>query len=494
MHYAINFNSNITNTSVDNLPFVPLKKFIYFHCGFNAMFGFAVLASGLVAANGQMLRASPLTRKESSSSCFVMGSKSTSAPFSSKDVSQFRSLFMNNINIEGSGGVVAAPDHDTPGGNYYYHWMRDAALTMRCVQETASSYNYENELKSYTAWVLKAQSQTDPNGIDVRTEPKFELPNGEVFSGGWCRPQNDGPGLRATALMMFANTLLDKSDSSYVSENLWTGDSSKNGGAIKFDLDYVVDNYQTSTCDLWEEYTSNDLFWNKITMKKAMILGAEFATRMGDSDSASRYTATAQAIDATLYDNHWNGKAVIEATGRTYDGAVIVGFNTGFDSSDNLFAPSSYEVASTVKEYNSMFCSEYSINTQDSGNSIPGVLYGRYQGDIYAGGNPWVLTTAALGNLFYRGGNYVKKHGLPESNALDTWSQVFGVDASDISADTFVTAGDAVMNRLKYHIGDTYHLDEQLDRNTGVQMSAKDLTWSYAEVLNAMSSRDKFFA
>lgn len=75
------------------------------------MLGFAVLASGVVAANGQMLRASPLTRK-SSGSCFVMGrNKSTTAPFSSRDVSEFRSLFMKNINIDGKGGVVAAPDH-----------------------------------------------------------------------------------------------------------------------------------------------------------------------------------------------------------------------------------------------------------------------------------------------------------------------------------------------------------------------------------------------
>jgi len=373
--------------------------------------------------------------------------------------------------------------------------MRDAALTMRCVQETASSFSeYESVLKAYSSWVLNVQSETDPNGIDVRTEPKFELPNGEPFAGGWCRPQNDGPGLRATSLMMFANTLIDQNDSTFVSENLWTGDGSKNGGAIKYDLDYVVGNYQSSTCDLWEEYTADDLFWNRITMKKAMILGADFATKMGDTDAAASYTATAQAIDSTLYDTHWTGSAVIEHTGRTYDGAVIVGFNVGFDPSDNLFAPSSFEVASTVKEYNAMFCDEYAINTQDSGDNVPGVLYGRYQNDNYAGGNPWVLTTAALGNLLYRGGNYVKKHGLPSSDALETWSDVFGVDSSEITADTFVTAGDAVLNRLKFHIGDTFHLDEQIDRNTGVQMSAEDLTWSYAEVLNAMSSRDKFFA
>jgi len=44
-----------------------------------------------------------------------------------------RSYFLKNININGSGGIVAAPDYETPGGSYYYHWMRDGALTMRAL-------------------------------------------------------------------------------------------------------------------------------------------------------------------------------------------------------------------------------------------------------------------------------------------------------------------------------------------------------------------------
>lgn len=365
------------------------------------------------------------------------------------------------------------------------------------LQETSSSFeDYEATVKSYVNWVLKVQSESDPNGIDVRTEPKFNLPNGDVFSGGWCRPQNDGPGLRATALMIFADELIARNQTSYVSEYLWTGSSSKyHGGAIKYDLDYVINNYGSSTCDLWEEYTNSDLFWNRITMKKSMLLGATFAKKMGDSSSASSYTNTASAIDSTLYKNHWTGTAVIEASGRTYDGAVIVGFNVGFDSSDNLFAPTSYEVASTIRAYNTMFCNEYAINTKDTSSKVPGILYGRYQGDIYAGGNPWILTTAALANVFYRGALYVKQHGLPDSNTLAVWADVFGVSQSAINANTFAAAGDSVMARIRYHVaGKNFHLDEQLDRNTGFEISAEDLTWSYAEVLNAMTSRGKYFA
>jgi len=32
-------------------------------------------------------------------------------------------------------------------------------------------------------------------------------------------------------------------------------------------------------------------------------------------------------------------------------------------------------------------------------------------------------------------------------------------------------------------------LDEQIDKNSGIPTSAKDLTWSYAEVLKALKMR-----
>jgi hypothetical protein len=44
-------------------------------------------------------------------------------PFSAADIQKIRSYFKANLDIQGKGGVVAAPDHDTgPGGDYYYAW------------------------------------------------------------------------------------------------------------------------------------------------------------------------------------------------------------------------------------------------------------------------------------------------------------------------------------------------------------------------------------
>lgn len=431
--------------------------------------------------------------------CFSVAD-STDEPFSDSEVETMRGYFLDNINIEGKGGVVAAPDLDTPGGSYYYHWERDGALTMRCLQETSpSTVDVTSYMEAYTSWVLNVQSESDPNDIDVRTEPKYNLPDGDVYTGGWCRPQNDGPGLRAISLMIFAEAQLAAGNSDYVAANLWTTDGA---GAIKYDLDYIVTDYDSNTCDLWEEVQSDDFFWNRLTMKQALLRGAEFATTMGDSTSAASYLETASKVNETLYSAHWNGQYVLESTNREKDGAVIVAFNDGFNDADGLFAPTSLEVASTIKTYNLAFCNEWAINTNDTDAGLPGVLYGRYPGDSYAGGNPWVLTTAALGNLFYRAAATILDGSADPSDGTEqwtVWADALNVDSvpteAASAADLFFRAGDSVLLRLRAHVeADGFHLAEQIDRTTGLQISAEDLTWSYAEVLNAMTARAAYTA
>lgn len=62
--------------------------------------------------------------------------------------------------------------------------------------------------------------------------------------GGWCRPQTDGPGLSSAALILFGNILLAEGQSSYVQNTLLQ--------PIKYDLDWIFNNWQSEGCDLWE--------------------------------------------------------------------------------------------------------------------------------------------------------------------------------------------------------------------------------------------------
>jgi len=301
---------------------------------------------------------------------------------------------------------------------------------------------------------------------------------------------------------MAAQNLITLGETAYVKQYLWTGDNNKlHGGAIKFDLDYIVSNYASSTCDLWEDLVHTDFFWNRMTMKKALIVGAQFARSMGDTSSATAYENTMYAINATLYANHYNGEYVQECTTRLQDGAVILAFNHGYDDIDTLFNPLSMEVANTVIAYNNLFCGIFPINPTDSNKQVNGILYGRYPGDVYAGGNPWILTTAALANLFYRGAHYLLTKGVvPSASVLAQWQVAFhsatALPSNDVKAlaQIFANQGDAVLLRIRAHIAsDNFYMYEQIDRNTGLQTSAQDLTWSYAEVLNAMHTRDLYY-
>lgn len=95
--------------------------------------------------------------------------------------------------------------------------MRDGALTMLTYMELNDfDYNSISEkMGAYQKWVAKVQKKEDKL-VNVLTEPKFNIPSGDPYTGGWCRPQNDGPALRANSMVEWA-TVLYKNNQDYKS-------------------------------------------------------------------------------------------------------------------------------------------------------------------------------------------------------------------------------------------------------------------------------------
>ena len=56
---------------------------------------------------------------------------------------------------------------------------------------------------------------------------------------------------------------------------------------------------------------------------------------------------------------------MFESTNREIDGAVIGAFAEMYND-DGFFAPTSENVAKTIKYYNQIFCMQYTINTKDT--------------------------------------------------------------------------------------------------------------------------------
>jgi glucoamylase len=82
----------------------------------------------------------------------------------------------------------------------------------------------------------------------------------------------DGPALRSTALITYANWLLDHNNASYVNESLWP--------IINLDLNYVSTYWNQSTFDLWEEISSSSFFTTAV-QHRSLRQGAALATRIG---------------------------------------------------------------------------------------------------------------------------------------------------------------------------------------------------------------------
>lgn len=389
----------------------------------------------------------------------------------------------------------------------YYHWERDGALSTGALLKTASSVDdVRTQMDAYVGWVSRVQQETDPHGQSVLAEPKYMIPNGTVYAGGWCRPQNDGPGLRSGTLIAYASALaqeelqgknLTMTGGKYTSADLWK--------YIQIDLDWQAANWEANGCDLWEEIRSNDFFWNRYTIRAALTNGAAFAKTQGDATRASTYSNAATAVSATL-ESHYNGAFVQECDARKKDAAVICAFNDGY-LGDGVFGPSSKEVAGTVQTLNALFCDSYAINQADTKNGIPGILYGRYEGDHYAGGNPWILLTSALAELLYRGASemYNSAEGVYDNvnmEDMQAWADALGLDTTSenaialdghVLATAMAGAGDGVLTRLRSHVSNTqFHLTEQIDRNSGTPMAAHDLTWSYATTLKAIHARSEY--
>lgn len=123
----------------------------------------------------------------------------------------------------------------------------------------------------------------------------------------------------------------------------------------------------------------------------ALRAAADFATAIGETDTAASYTSTADTIKETLY-KHWNGQYLTESDNQdTYhthgvDGATIHAIAS---FPNEVYGVTSSQTAATIKYHNKVFCEEYAVNRSDNDKKIPGILIGRYPGDHYANGNPW---------------------------------------------------------------------------------------------------------
>ena len=158
--------------------------------------------------------------------------------------------------------MIASPSTKNP--DYLYSWTRDSALVFKLLIEDFVSGDDPSLcglIDAYISVEARIQQTSNPSGPAGKGglgEPKFNI-DGSAFTDSWGRPQRganaafrksrvraewryctaDGPVLRATAMMQYAEWLLKTGNSSYVERSLWS--------IIQLDLDYVVTSWRQPT-------------------------------------------------------------------------------------------------------------------------------------------------------------------------------------------------------------------------------------------------------
>lgn len=449
--------------------------------------------------------------------CFAQSRGTDLVPWLNSEEQVALSKIFGNISRSDAapGSVVAAPSRENP--NYYFHWVRDASLTMETLATLYQSTN-DSALRSRLRTTLmqfvdfSRQNQLTPT-LTGLGEPKFNV-NGSAFNDKWGRPQNDGPALRAIALIRFARQLLAENQSDYVRTKLYDG-KAPTQTVTKADLEYVSHQWQAPSYDIWEE-VKGDHFFTRFVQRRALIEGAELAQQLGDGGAASWYRSQADAI---RYDmgRFWDGgHGYIDATLDRVDGlaskasdmdsAVILGVLEG-EMGDGFLDITDDHVMSTFQRLIDVFASLYPINRS---HRFPGIAIGRYPEDVYggadfSGGNPWVLITDGFAEAYYRmarefgaAGKIVMGPGamaalahLTPRSALHPGETIQSGDPRfNALINALKSEGDQYLLCVKAHENPDGSLYEQIQRQSGYMVSAPDLTWSYVSLLRAAFARN----
>ncbi|KAI0381488.1 carbohydrate-binding module family 20 protein [Hypomontagnella monticulosa] len=401
-----------------------------------------------------------------------------------------------------SGIVIASPSTSDP--DYFYTWTRDAALVFKAIVDRfAYSYDagLQTQIQNYIVSQSKLQTVSNPSGglSDGKGlgEAKYHV-DLSAYTGGWGRPQRDGPALRAIAMIGYSKWLVANGYKSTATDLVWP--------IIRNDLTYVAQYWNQTGFDLWEE-VSGSSFFTTAAQHRALVEGSALAKTLGSSCAACDNMAPQVLCFLQTFWSPSSGYILANTNvnnGRSAkDANVILGsihtFDPALGCDAATFQPCSDRALASHKAVVDSFRDIYTINSGIPAGSP--IAVGRYPEDTYYNGNPWYLNTLAAAEQLYdalyvwqtSGSITVTSTSLPFFQDLVP-SAAAGTYKSD--SETYTTLYNAVflyaegfVNIVSQYAESDGSMAEQFDRNNGTPLSARDLTWSYAAFLTAAARR-----
>jgi glucoamylase len=385
------------------------------------------------------------------------------------------------------GAIVASPvlaAYD-PDPDYFFHWYRDSAIildALRLLFEDAvlgrEALQLLSDFVTFSAGLraLDGRALVESRAWRTRIKPDFaqyvrtdeELaqvhgervlaetrvnPDGTLDISRWGRPQNDGPALRALALLRWEpHAVADPTLGEPLAQ------------LLRADLDFTARHGRKPCFDIWEE-ESGLHYYTLCVSAAALEQGARWIEARGERERACAFRDEARSILAQL-DGYWLEREghyrsrVLDSGARSakeLDVSVLLGvLHAGRqEGSHSVRDP---KVHATLERLSSLFAAEYPINRDLPPGRAPAL--GRYPGDVYYSGGAYYFATLAAAELCYRAGIAFLQQ-----------------------------RGDAFLETVRAYTPASGSLSEQFDRATGEQTSAKQLAWSHAALISCVRAR-----
>ncbi|KAI9227594.1 MAG: Six-hairpin glycosidase-like protein [Piptocephalis tieghemiana] len=435
---------------------------------------------------------------------------------------------INAISPQGGakGAIMASPSTSHP--DYFYHWIRDSAITMDTLATLLNDARSPMERQAWSSLLedcvtFSTSLQRSTGPFTSPGEPKWHM-DGSPFTLDWGRPQNDGPASRASAFLKYTQYLNHQYKNF---THLYDPNNPSSRATIQVDLDYVVKHWREPSYDIWEEVAGTH-FYTLMSQRRSLLEGSLLATKLKDEQAARRYQDEAKAMEPIIR-SFWdpslgylrttlNRTKGIDYKSSNLDSQVLLASLYASLGHDGFMVPESDEVISTLTALITRFSSLYPINRLKEVPGIPQGLkmapgIGRYPEDKYNGyhskdkGNPWMLTTTAAAEALYRIRQaWQRAERIPLTNATRTFlSRIPGIEGvermtgeeilkgQDPRWERYLLAikdlGDQFLRRVQYHSPQDMILSEQWNRYTGFQQGAPQLTWSHVSFLMAIRAR-----
>ena len=382
------------------------------------------------------------------------------------------------------GSIVASPvlaAYD-PDPDYFFHWFRDSAvvidalrllfesgaLGVEAIEHVASFVAFSSSLNQLDGRRLVSAPQwreavtpgfkqylrddsdlAVAHGEHVVAETRVN-PDGTLDISKWCRPQHDGPALRALTLLRWLHKVPELSGAAEL---------------VRADLAFVSGHWREPSYDIWEEEKGQHYYTLCVTAA-ALDAGAAWET---DRRTAHVFNTESQEIRRVL-DSFWAPEKMYyrsrtlasgQPSTKELDIAVLLAaIHSDPEGGSAAHSVRDARVHATLDRLEALFAKAYPINRNRRGAAM-----GRYDGDVYYSGGAYYFSTLGAAELCYRAAP-----GAPDRAG---WLQ----------------RGDAFLRTVREFTPPGGELSEQFDQATGVQASAKHLAWSYAALISCVTAR-----